>query len=113
MPDGIEVAALPDEPVLDRETFDRCQSVMAMAQAVQEGRIITVDVPDRLSTPEPQSRRVCKQEHCRDYGAMVMTSTVGGRTAYVCPGSRSDPGTARVRIESIRGRLTCARAGTS
>jgi endonuclease-8 len=56
-----------------------------MAQAVEDGRIITVDGPDRLSTPEPQSRRVYKQEHCRDCGAPVTTSMVGGRTAYVCP----------------------------
>jgi endonuclease-8 len=56
-----------------------------MAQAVEDGRIITVDGPDRLSTPESRSRRVYKQEHCRDCGAPVATSTVGGRTAYVCP----------------------------
>jgi len=56
-----------------------------MAQAVEDGRIITVEVPDRLSTPESQSRRVDKQEHCRDCGAVVRTSTVGGRTAYACP----------------------------
>jgi endonuclease-8 len=56
-----------------------------MAQAVEDGRIITVDGPDRLSTPESQSRRVYKQERCRDCGAPVTTSTVGGRTTYVCP----------------------------
>ena len=56
-----------------------------MAQAVEDGRIITVDLPDRLSTPESQSQRAYKQENCRNCGALVMTSTVGGRTAYVCP----------------------------
>ena len=56
-----------------------------MAQAVEDGRIITVDVPDRLSTPESQSRRVYKQQQCRDCHAPVVTSTVGGRTAYFCP----------------------------
>jgi endonuclease VIII len=56
-----------------------------MSQAVDDGRIITVDAADRLSLPESESRRVYKQEHCRDCGAPVTVSTVGGRTAYVCP----------------------------
>jgi endonuclease-8 len=56
-----------------------------MGQAVEDGRIITVDVLDRLSLPESQSRRVYKQEHCRDCGAPVTISTVGGRKAYFCP----------------------------
>jgi len=56
-----------------------------MAQAVEDGRIITVDAADRLAVPESQSRRVYKQEHCRDCGAPVTESKVGGRTAYHCP----------------------------
>jgi endonuclease-8 len=56
-----------------------------MGQAVEDGRIITVDVVDRLSLPESQSRRVYKQEYCRDCGAPVTISTVGGRKAYFCP----------------------------
>jgi len=46
---------------------------------------VTVDGPDRLSVPESQSRKVYKQEHCRDCGAPVVTSRVGRRTAYHCP----------------------------
>lgn len=56
-----------------------------MSRAVHDGRIITMDVADRLSLPESESRRVYKQEHCRDCGAPVTVSTIGGRTAYVCP----------------------------
>ena len=56
-----------------------------MQRAVEDGRIITVDVPDRLSLPESESRRVYKQELCRDCGAPVTMGTVGGRTAYWCP----------------------------
>lgn len=56
-----------------------------MARAVEDGRIITVDAADRLALPESESRRVYKQEHCRDCGAPVTVSKVGGRTAYHCP----------------------------
>jgi endonuclease-8 len=60
-----------------------------MSQAVQDGRIITVDSADRLSLPEADSRKVYKQARCRDCGAPVATSTVGGRTAYACPVEQS------------------------
>jgi endonuclease VIII len=56
-----------------------------MAQAVEDGRIITVEAADRLAVAESESRRVYKQEHCRDCGAPVSVSKVGGRTAYHCP----------------------------
>ncbi|MCW2815924.1 MAG: putative glycosylase [Nocardioides sp.] len=56
-----------------------------MAQAVEDGRIVTVETPDRLAVPEAESRRVYKQEHCRDCGAVVEVAQVGGRTAYHCP----------------------------
>jgi endonuclease-8 len=56
-----------------------------MTQAVVDGRIVTVDGPDRLSIPESEARRVYKQSHCRDCGTPVTTGTVGGRTAYWCP----------------------------
>ncbi|TDC53232.1 Fpg/Nei family DNA glycosylase [Jiangella ureilytica] len=56
-----------------------------MSRAVEDGRIITVDEPDRLSLPESEARKVYKQERCRDCGAPVVTSKVGGRTAYHCP----------------------------
>ncbi|HJR37538.1 MAG TPA: Fpg/Nei family DNA glycosylase, partial [Nocardioidaceae bacterium] len=56
-----------------------------MSRAVQDGRIITVDGPDRLSLPESEARKVYKQERCRDCGAPVVTSEVGSRTAYHCP----------------------------
>ena len=56
-----------------------------MERGVEDGRIVTVDVPNRLAVPEAEARRVYKQELCRDCGAPVVTSTVGGRTAYHCP----------------------------
>lgn len=56
-----------------------------MSRAVHDGRIITVDGPDRLSLPESDARKVYKQERCRDCGAPVVTSEVGSRTAYHCP----------------------------
>jgi endonuclease-8 len=61
-----------------------------MAQAVEDGRIITVDADDRLAVPESESRRVYKQERCRDCGAPVTVSKVGGRTAYHCPVEQAD-----------------------
>lgn len=56
-----------------------------MSRAVEDGRIITVDAADRSSLPESEARKVYKQEHCRDCGAIVVRSEVGGRTAYHCP----------------------------
>jgi len=59
-----------------------------MRQAVTDGRIITVDVPegaDRLAVPEAESRRVYKRTACYDCGTAVVTTTVNGRTAYACP----------------------------
>jgi endonuclease-8 len=56
-----------------------------MSRAVEEGRIITVDGPNRLTLPESEARRVYKQERCRDCGAPVVIDQVGGRTAYHCP----------------------------
>lgn len=56
-----------------------------MSRAVEDGRIVTVDGPDRLSLPDSEARKVYKQERCRDCGATVVTERVGGRTAYHCP----------------------------
>jgi endonuclease-8 len=56
-----------------------------MGRAVEDGRIVTVDVPDRLAVPEDEARRVYKQAHCRDCGADVDVGQVGGRTSYSCP----------------------------
>jgi endonuclease-8 len=56
-----------------------------MSQAVEDGRIVTVEGPDRLAMPENEARKVYKQQTCRDCGAPVTTSAVGGRTAYHCP----------------------------
>lgn len=56
-----------------------------MFRAVEDGRIITVDGPDRLDLPESETRKVYKQERCRDCGAPVVTDRVGGRTSYHCP----------------------------
>ena len=63
-----------------------------MAQAVEDGRIVTVDGPDRLSVPESEARHVYKQQHCRDCGAPVEVTEIGGRTAYLCPAEQPRPG---------------------
>jgi endonuclease-8 len=70
-------------PVQLRRLWSVLQAMMRTA--VEDGRIVTVDAPDRLAVPESEARRVYKQEHCRDCGSPVTVSTVGGRTAYVCP----------------------------
>ncbi|WP_435770207.1 Fpg/Nei family DNA glycosylase [Nocardioides sp. SYSU DS0651] len=59
--------------------------VAMMSRAVEDGRIVTVDVPDRLAVPEAGARRVYQQQRCRDCGAAVVVGTVGGRTSYHCP----------------------------
>ncbi|HYO40252.1 MAG TPA: hypothetical protein VER39_11400 [Nocardioidaceae bacterium] len=61
-----------------------------MARAVEDGRIITVDGPDRLAIPEAEARKVYRQQECRDCGAPVVTGSVGGRTAYSCPVEQAD-----------------------
>jgi endonuclease-8 len=62
-----------------------------MQQAVEDGRIVTVDGPDRLAVPEAEARHVYKQQHCRDCGAPVEVRQIGGRTAYVCPLEQPPP----------------------
>lgn len=61
-----------------------------MARAVDDGRIVTVEGPDRLDVPEGEARKVYRQERCRDCGAPVVTSTIGGRTSYHCPVEQPD-----------------------
>jgi endonuclease VIII len=59
-----------------------------MRRGVEDGRIITVDVPagsDRLDVPEEVARRVYKRERCAECGAEVVTWQLGGRVAYACP----------------------------
>jgi len=56
-----------------------------MSQAVDDGRIVTVTGPDRLSLPEAETRRVYKQERCRDCGTAVDAVDIQGRTSYSCP----------------------------
>jgi endonuclease-8 len=74
-----------DELLALWETLERM-----MSQAVLDGRIVTVDGPDRLEVPESEARKVYKQTHCRDCGAPVVTGQVGGRTAYHCPVEQPD-----------------------
>ena len=82
----------PDRPastVTDAE-FEALWSGLGamMGQGVEDGRIITVDVPpgqDRQEIPEAASRRVYKQVACYDCGTTVVTSTINGRTAHACP----------------------------
>jgi formamidopyrimidine-DNA glycosylase len=59
-----------------------------MRRGVEDGRIITVDVPDgsdRLDVPEEEARRVYKRERCAECGTEVVTWQLGGRVAYACP----------------------------
>lgn len=57
-----------------------------MTQAVDDGRIITVDVVgNRQAVPEAESRRVYKRDHCTDCGTRVVTGVIDGRTTYACP----------------------------
>jgi formamidopyrimidine-DNA glycosylase len=68
------------------ELWPRLQTMMA--QGVEDGRILTVDVPegsDRHAVPEAESRRVYKRTACYDCGTPVVTTTINGRTAYACP----------------------------
>jgi formamidopyrimidine-DNA glycosylase len=72
---------------LDRALLDRLWAALQrmMAQAVVDGRIITVDGPDRLTVPESEARRVYKRSTCKDCGAAVVVGQVGRRTSYHCP----------------------------
>ena len=63
--------------------WQRLQAIMT--QAVDDGRIITVEAEDRQAVPEAESRRVYKQQHCYDCGTPVVTGTIDGRTTYACP----------------------------
>lgn len=79
----------PERPAstLTRDQLDGLWKVLRqmMCRAVEDGRIITVEVADRQAVPEAEARRVYKQSTCRDCGASVHVTEVGGRTAYVCP----------------------------
>ena len=69
-----------------RALWDVLQGMMR--RGVEDGRIITVDVPggdDRLEVPEEVARRVYKRERCAECGAEVVTWPLGGRVAYACP----------------------------
>lgn len=86
------VGIAPDRPAaqVTGAEFEALWSGLAttMRQGVEDGRIITVDVPageDRLAVPEAVSRRVYKRAACADCGTPVVTSTLQGRTAYACP----------------------------
>jgi formamidopyrimidine-DNA glycosylase len=78
---------------LRRDTVERLWGVLQrmMVQAVEDGRIVTVNGPDRMSVPESESRHVYKQQRCRDCGAPVEVIAIGGRSAYVCPVHQPPP----------------------
>lgn len=88
------VGVPPTRPsrALTADELERLWSVLQtmMSRAVEDGRIITVEAADRLAVPEAEARKVYKQERCRDCGAPVVVSTVGGRTAYHCPVEQAD-----------------------
>jgi endonuclease VIII len=65
------------------ELWERLQPMMR--QAVDDGRIITVEAEDRLAVPEAESRRVYKQELCYDCGTPILTGTIDVRATYTCP----------------------------
>ncbi|HUR14894.1 MAG TPA: DNA-formamidopyrimidine glycosylase family protein [Mycobacteriales bacterium] len=70
---------------LGRPAFDRLWQLLVqmMRQAVEDNRIVTV--PGAGELPEQQARMVYKQLVCRRCGTLVVTSSIGGRTAYACP----------------------------
>lgn len=78
---------------IERAALERLWEVLVamMSRAVEDGRIITVDAPDRLAVPEAEARRVYKQARCRDCGAEVVVEQVGGRTSYSCPVEQPSP----------------------
>jgi endonuclease-8 len=65
------------------ELWARLQPMMR--QAVDDGRIITVEAEDRLAVPKAESRRVDKQELCYDCCTPIVTGTLNGRATYACP----------------------------
>lgn len=73
-------ALLPDEVARLWATLQAM-----MRRAVDDGRIVTIDGPDRLVVPESDTRFVYKQERCRDCGAPIEVEEIGGRTSYACP----------------------------
>ena len=76
----------PARTVTSDEFFDLWARLQAMmTQAVDDGRIITVEAEDRQAVPEAESRRVYKQEQCYDCGTPIVTGTVEGRNTYACP----------------------------
>jgi endonuclease-8 len=72
---------------LDRAVLERLWDVLVamMSRAVDDGRIVTVDAPDRSAVPQDGARRVYKRDRCYDCGATVVVAKVGGRTSYHCP----------------------------
>ncbi len=65
------------------ELWERLQAMMR--QAVDDGRIITVEAEDRLAVTEAKLRRLYKQDHCNDCGTPIVTGTVDGWAIYACP----------------------------
>ena len=68
-----------------RALWDTLEAMMR--RGVDDGRIITVEVPagaDRLEVPEQLARRVYKPDRCAECGAEVLTWPLGGRVAYAC-----------------------------
>ena len=84
---GMRMAPTRPARTVTREEFTELWSRLQamMTQAVDDGRIITVDAADRLAVPEAESRRVYKQQTCYDCGTPIVTGTIDGRTTYACP----------------------------
>lgn len=70
------------------QLWDELQAMMS--RGVEDGRIITVAAPDRLSLPESESRHVYKRDTCYDCGTSIVASDLAGRTSYACPRCQPD-----------------------
>lgn len=85
------------------QTGTRLQAMMR--QAVDDGRIITVEAEDRLAGQEAaESRRVYKQELCYDCGTPIVTGTIKAGDVRVSPVPTGVGGlSADADIHSVRG----------
>jgi Formamidopyrimidine-DNA glycosylase H2TH domain len=91
------------------ELWERLQPMMR--QAVDDGRIITVEAEDRLAVPEAESRRVYKQELCYDCGTPILTGrSMRGRRTPVPGADRRGRAERRCR-RSLRTRISRSRCG--
>ncbi|HUQ63562.1 MAG TPA: DNA-formamidopyrimidine glycosylase family protein, partial [Acidimicrobiales bacterium] len=84
----------PSRPAAEvsRQDFNCLWSALTrmMPRAVEEGRIVTVDVAVGSNIAEAEARYVYKQRQCRRCGTAVHSWKLGGRTAHACPACQPD-----------------------